>query len=286
MKKRKGILAATLAMMMGFGILGGVGNTVEAETGSVVTRKENENQEQDKVMHVTGEAVEPVKVTLVDKTETIEFEVVRDKNAYRFGETIYLTLKATNIGEEAISISCANVGEAGCLSVDLKTTLGKRLFGGCYMKKQDNQYVPYGGFFAVAILGNMESGKTIGGMQYVETSVEDGQEEGYYNIVVSLSCWEDDLEDYSVSVPVYMYEGDENGDASKEPAPNPANGDVDGNGKVDLNDAHLALKVALRIESISQEAILRANVAGNSSITLEDAELILRIALRMGTNLS
>lgn len=58
-------------------------------------------------------------------------------------------------------------------------------------------------------------------------------------------------------------------------------GDTDGNGIVNLNDAQLALKAALKIEALTDEAVTRADVVKDGIITLEDAKKILRIALKI-----
>lgn len=61
-------------------------------------------------------------------------------------------------------------------------------------------------------------------------------------------------------------------------------GDVDNNGEVNLADAQLALKVALKIQTLSDEdypASLAADVDKDGSITLSDAKKILRYALKI-----
>lgn len=63
-------------------------------------------------------------------------------------------------------------------------------------------------------------------------------------------------------------------------------GDVDGNGSIELADAQLALKYALKIEHpdagiLGADKSKVADVNGNGSIDLEDVRIILRAALRM-----
>lgn len=58
-------------------------------------------------------------------------------------------------------------------------------------------------------------------------------------------------------------------------------GDVDGNGKVELADASLALKCALRIEELSGAKAAAADVNKSGSVDLEDAQKILKVALKI-----
>ncbi len=58
-------------------------------------------------------------------------------------------------------------------------------------------------------------------------------------------------------------------------------GDVNMDGSVDLQDATLALKAALNIEQLPEEAIVYADVDGNGSIDLADATNILKAALNI-----
>lgn len=59
-------------------------------------------------------------------------------------------------------------------------------------------------------------------------------------------------------------------------------GDVDGNKKVDLTDAQLALKMALKIIATpTEEQSAAADVDDNSKIDLTDAQKILKVALRI-----
>lgn len=56
-------------------------------------------------------------------------------------------------------------------------------------------------------------------------------------------------------------------------------GDVDGNGKVNLKDAQLALRGALCIEKLEPEAVMRGDIDGDKKITLKDTQQILKAAL-------
>ena len=56
-------------------------------------------------------------------------------------------------------------------------------------------------------------------------------------------------------------------------------GDADGNGKVETADALLALRAAAGIESLSSDAVIRADVNEDGSVTLYDARQILRGSL-------
>lgn len=60
-----------------------------------------------------------------------------------------------------------------------------------------------------------------------------------------------------------------------------AGGDVNLDGKTDLSDAQLALKAALKIITLKDDAIIEADVDGNKSVTLSDAQTILKIALKI-----
>lgn len=58
-------------------------------------------------------------------------------------------------------------------------------------------------------------------------------------------------------------------------------GDVDGNKSVELKDAQLTLKAALKIKSLDAVGTLAADVDGNGSVELRDAQLILKAALKI-----
>lgn len=67
------------------------------------------------------------------------------------------------------------------------------------------------------------------------------------------------------------------------PEPSVIKGDTDGNGTVDLLDAQMALKGALKILELSGKQLLAADVDGVPGIQLADAQRILRIALKIET---
>lgn len=58
-------------------------------------------------------------------------------------------------------------------------------------------------------------------------------------------------------------------------------GDINGDKNVDLEDAQLALKAALKIEPLTGDAAAAADVNNDNVINLEDAQLILKKALRI-----
>lgn len=58
-------------------------------------------------------------------------------------------------------------------------------------------------------------------------------------------------------------------------------GDADGDGKVTLKDAQLALRAALHLTTLDEDAVVRADVDGKTGIALTDAQLILRAALHL-----
>lgn len=58
-------------------------------------------------------------------------------------------------------------------------------------------------------------------------------------------------------------------------------GDVDGNGVVELGDAQLALKAALKLIRLDEKSIKAADVDGVDGVTLNDAQLILKKALKL-----
>ena len=58
-------------------------------------------------------------------------------------------------------------------------------------------------------------------------------------------------------------------------------GDVDRNGSVELSDAQIVLKVALKIKSLND--ITYADADGNGTVDLADAQLVLKAALRIIT---
>lgn len=63
--------------------------------------------------------------------------------------------------------------------------------------------------------------------------------------------------------------------------PKNQNGDVDNNGKVELNDAQIVLKAALKIIELSEEQIRSGDMNADKKITLEDDQSILKIALKI-----
>lgn len=58
-------------------------------------------------------------------------------------------------------------------------------------------------------------------------------------------------------------------------------GDVDGNGKVELADAQLALKAALKIQALDSTQSTAADVDKNGKVELADAQKILKVALKI-----
>lgn len=60
-------------------------------------------------------------------------------------------------------------------------------------------------------------------------------------------------------------------------------GDTDGNGKIELTDAQLTLKAALRIKNLSPEETSRADIIKDTEINLKDAQKILKLALKIET---
>ena len=60
-----------------------------------------------------------------------------------------------------------------------------------------------------------------------------------------------------------------------------APGDVDGDENVTTKDARLALRAALELEQLSEEAIPAADVDGSGEVGTDDARVILRAALRL-----
>lgn len=58
-------------------------------------------------------------------------------------------------------------------------------------------------------------------------------------------------------------------------------GDVNNDGKVDVDDARLVLRVSVKLETLTGNALLAADVDGKSGITVDDARLILRVAVKL-----
>ena len=56
-------------------------------------------------------------------------------------------------------------------------------------------------------------------------------------------------------------------------------GDVDGNGKIEAADARLALRVAVGLETLTEEQTLAADVDGTPGLSSSDARLILRVSV-------
>lgn len=65
---------------------------------------------------------------------------------------------------------------------------------------------------------------------------------------------------------------------SEEVQTNRIKGDVDGNGKVEENDAQIALRAAVGLETLSEEAAKAADIDGDGKITSADAREISRMA--------
>lgn len=70
-------------------------------------------------------------------------------------------------------------------------------------------------------------------------------------------------------------------DVSPNPSESVTKDDVDENGKVELADAQLALKAALKIITLDEKASKAADVTGNGKVELADAQLILKYALKI-----
>ncbi len=69
--------------------------------------------------------------------------------------------------------------------------------------------------------------------------------------------------------------------ASTTPEPSVIMGDVDNNGKVELNDAQIVLKAALKITGLTQIQFQAADIDTDNQITLTDAQKILKLALKI-----
>ena len=77
---------------------------------------------------------------------------------------------------------------------------------------------------------------------------------------------------------------DENGNLLPDNNLTPAEGvkgDVDGNGTLDLQDAQMVLKAALKIIPVSDIIINNVDVDGQEGITLTDAQMVLKAALKI-----
>ena len=61
-------------------------------------------------------------------------------------------------------------------------------------------------------------------------------------------------------------------------------GDVNGDGTVDLRDAQLVLKAALKIATLLSTEQIIADLSGDGQLTLADAQLILKVALKISIN--
>ena len=68
-------------------------------------------------------------------------------------------------------------------------------------------------------------------------------------------------------------------EASKKPAQQ--KGDVDGNGKIELHDAQMALKKALNLITLDTQQKEAADYDGNGKVELSDAQMILKKALNL-----
>lgn len=58
-------------------------------------------------------------------------------------------------------------------------------------------------------------------------------------------------------------------------------GDIDGNGKVDLTDAQLVLKAALKINTLTDAQFKAADTNGDGKVDLTDAQKVLKVALKI-----
>ena len=69
--------------------------------------------------------------------------------------------------------------------------------------------------------------------------------------------------------------------AEEDPANGIIYGDEDDSKSVDLADAQLVLKAALKIDQLSETAMKAADVDGNGNVDLGDAQLVLKRALKI-----
>lgn len=92
-----------------------------------------------------------------------------------------------------------------------------------------------------------------------------------------------------VESPVPSPEVKESAEPSQTPDASPVPitvkvGDVDGNGTVELKDAQMALKMALKLMNNSTfEQVKAADVDGNGTVELKDAQMILKVALKLAS---
>ena len=69
------------------------------------------------------------------------------------------------------------------------------------------------------------------------------------------------------------------GATRSEPIPSPLFGDIDGSGTVTASDARLAIRAAVELETLSQIALVAADINNNKHIESEDARMILRMSV-------
>lgn len=196
-KLKKGIaylLSAALSLSMVCGIKS---NVTAAEASSVVTTTEI----------ASSEAVRPVTTTVSNEEGNVEFKITRDKAAYKLGEEITLTIRATNVSNKAIEIGnfVGNMKEQGCLKSYLTDESGKRLFEGLYMK--DGKMVERIGQGSFS--GELNAREAIEGQQVIRTTPLEGKEAGTYYIEIGFerdyykySFFDDRI--YYVKIPVII----------------------------------------------------------------------------------
>lgn len=142
-----------------------------------------------------------------DKENNVEFEVIRNKETYQFGEDIVLTIHAKNISNKVIKVgnSVSNMGIQGCLSSELVDAENNILYHSIYMR--DGEIVKR--MAVTDYSGQLNSNQTISGQQVIKTKQVQQDFVGEYYIRVGLErdYWSyPDIEEriYYVNIPVFM----------------------------------------------------------------------------------
>lgn len=81
--------------------------------------------------------------------------------------------------------------------------------------------------------------------------------------------------------PSVTQEPDASATTEPDPTTEPGLGDVNADGKVDLADAQLLLKAALKLVTLISQQKAVADVDGNGMIQLADARKLLKVALKL-----
>lgn len=112
-------------------------------------------------------------------------------------------------------------------------------------------------------------------------TVSQSNAKGYETVVDNMVITNTHVAGIAEQEPSVTQEPDAPATTEPDPTTEPGLGDVNADGKVDLADAQLLLKAALKLVTLMSQQKAVADVDGNGMIQLADARKLLKVALKL-----